>query len=343
MKEAKFYESSQGEKVQCQLCAFKCTISEGNTGVCGVRENIEGKLKSLVYDKVSSTTPDPIEKKPANHFAPGSRTFSICTPGCNWRCKYCQNWMLSQKEPRGKEISPKEILKSAKESGCQGISYTYTEPTIFYELSYDTAKLAHDAGLYNTYVTNGYMTPKAIRKIAPYLDTATVDLKGSGDEEFLKKFSSVPSVEPIYQALLEYQRQGIHLEITDLLVPEMGDSMDKVRELVRWILDHLGAETPLHFLRFFPAYKVQDIPPTPLATLEEAYETATQMGMKHVYVGNIGGSKNDTFCPDCGKLLIKRRSMSTTQYNIENGHCPQCGHKINIKGEKWIPKELRAT
>ncbi|MCD6403321.1 MAG: radical SAM protein, partial [Candidatus Aenigmarchaeota archaeon] len=198
MKEAIFYEKVKDKIVRCNLCAFRCVIPEGKTGVCRVRKNVGGKLYSLSYDKVNAANPDPIEKKPLYHFAPGSCTFSISTPGCNWRCKYCQNWHISQGEIIGEAIPPERIVEMAEDFGCQGISYTYGEPTVFYELMYETAKLAHKKGLYNTMVTNGYMNPEPIRKIAKYMDAVTVDFKGSGDKEFLLKFASVPNSEPIF-------------------------------------------------------------------------------------------------------------------------------------------------
>ena len=342
MKEAMFYEKLEKKTVKCKLCARNCTIPEGKTGVCRVRKNIDGKLYSLVYDKVSAANPDPIEKKPLYHFAPGSSAFSICTPGCNWKCKYCQNWQLSQGEIEGEAISPEEIVKMALDMGCQGVSHTYTEPTIFYELSYDTAKLAHEKGLFNTWVTNGFTNPEPIRKIAKYLDAVTVDFKGSGDEKFLRSFSAVPSVDPIFTALKEYKKHRIHIEITDLIVPKIGDSMKKVRELVRWIKENLGEETPIHFLRFFPNYLVLDLPPTPIETLEKAYTIAKEEEMKYVYVGNVWDEKkNNTYCPNCGKLLIRRLGMETLEYKIKKGKCPYCGEKINVKGEKWIPAYLK--
>lgn len=339
MKEAMFYEKLEGNKVRCNLCAFNCVIPEGETGVCKVRKNIEGSLYSLVYDKLSSAHPDPIEKKPSYNFAPDTRTYSIATPGCNWRCKYCQNWNLSQGEIEGESISPEEIVQEAQSSGCQGVSYTYTEPTIFYELTYDTAKLAHEKGLYNTYVTNGYMNPEPIKKIAPYLDEVTVDFKGSGDEEFLREFSSVPSPDPIFRALKEYKKQGVFVEVTDLIVPEIGDSMEKVRELVEWIKGKLGEDTPLHFLRFFPAYMVKDLPPTPLESLENAYQIAKEDDMEYVYLGNVGDRRNNTYCPECGELLIERGGMQTVENRIKEGKCPSCGADINVGGRRWMGGE----
>ncbi|MBW1669208.1 MAG: AmmeMemoRadiSam system radical SAM enzyme [Deltaproteobacteria bacterium] len=339
MREAMFYGKKENKAVRCRLCAFNCTISEGKKGICRVRKNIDGTLYSLNYDKISVAQPDNVEKKPLYHFAPGSRAFSIATPGCNWRCKYCQNWDLSQGEIEGSSISPEEIVMKAKDEGCQGISYTYSEPTIFYELTYDTAKIAHREGLYNTYVTNGYMNPEPIREIAPYIDAVTVDFKGSGEKEFLREFSSVPDPEPIYRGLEEWRRLKVHIEITDLLVPQIGDSMKETKRLVEWIKENLGTETPIHFIRFFPHYLVLDLPQTPLETLEEAYEIAKRMGMKYVYIGNVYGEKNNTYCPRCGKLLVNRMGMKTLEYRIIDGKCPYCNEKIDIKGEKWIPKK----
>lgn len=339
MREAMFYEKLEDKKVRCHLCAFDCLIPEGKRGTCRVKKNKNGKLYSLAYDKLSAANPDPIEKKPSYHFAPGTRTFSIATPGCNWKCKYCQNWGISQGEIQGEELTPKEIVQQAKLSGCEGISYTYGEPTIFYELTYDTAKLAHKENLYNTYVTNGYINPEPIKKIAPYLDQVTVDFKGSGDPEFLQEFSSVPGPDPIFRALKEYKKQGVFVEITDLIVPELGDSMERVGELVEWIINNLGEETPLHFLKFVPHYKVKDLPPTSIEILEEAYQIAVDKGMKYVYLGNVGDRRNNTYCPECGELLIERRGMQLVKNKVKDGRCPACGAEIPIGGKKWISEQ----
>jgi len=337
MREAMFYEELEDHRVRCSLCPWNCVVREGKTGVCRVRMNVDGKLYSLVYDKVSSAVPNPIEKKPLYNFAPGSMTFSICTSGCNWKCKYCCNWVLSQGEIEGRELAPQEIVRLTKDSGCRGISYTFTEPTIFYELSYDTAKIAKEEGLYNTWVTNGYTNPEPIRKISKYLDAITVDFKGSGDKAFLRSFSSVPSPEPIYRALKEYKECGVHIEVTDLIVPKMGDSIERVRELVEWILQNLGSETPVHFLRFFPNYLVDNIPSTPIKTLEEAYDIAKGLGMNYVYLGNVYDGRNNTYCPKCDKLLIERIGMSTLECKVRDERCPFCGAKINLVGWKWSP------
>jgi len=342
MKEAMFYEKFKDGKVRCHLCGWDsvlpkgCIIQKGKTGVCDVRKNIDGILYSLVYDKVSSATVHKIERKPLYHFAPGSNAFSICTQGCNWKCKYCQNWNLSQGEIIGEAISPLKLVERAKAFNCEGLSYTFTEPTIFYELTYDTAKIAHEEGLYNTYVTNGYISPEPIKKIAPYLDAVSVNFKGSGEEGFLRSFVGIPSPQPIFRALKEFKKNDIHIEITDLLVPLVGDSLGKVKELVSWVNENLGKDTPIHFLRFFPHHKVTDLPPTPIEILEKAYKIAKDLGMQYVYLGNVSDERNNTYCPNCGELLIQRGIMETLEIKLEDSSCPECGEEINIRGEEWI-------
>jgi pyruvate formate lyase activating enzyme len=244
--------------------------------------------------------------------------------------------MISQeKEITGKNFLPEDVVKAVRDNGCQGISYTYTEPTIFFEYAYDTAKLARQVGFFNTFVTNGYMTPEAVKTIAPYLDAATVDFKGGGDSEFYKTFSSVPSVEPIYESLKEMKRNDIHIEITNLVVPKIGDSIERIKELAAWIRDTLGKETPFHLLRFHPDYKMTTISSTPIETLEKAYATAKGEGLNYVYIGNVPGHTcENTYCPNCNELLIKRFSFEITKWNLtKDMRCPVCGHEIPIKGK----------
>lgn len=330
------YKPLSGKKVLCFLCARRCKVSDGKVGFCLVRKNEGGKLYSLVYGKACSAQVDPITKKPLSHFHPGALVLSIATVGCNFRCRFCDNWMISQdKEIKGYDFPPEKVVKAAVEDGCQGISYTYTEPTIFFEYAYDTAKLAHDKGLFNTFVTNGYMTPEAVRTIAPFLDAATVDFKGGGDPEFYRTFAAVPSVEPIFEALEEMKKQGIHIEITNLVVPKLGDSLDRIRELAVWVKDNLGEDTPFHLLRFHPDYRLTDIPSTSIALLEKAYEAAKATGLNYVYLGNVPGHRyENTYCPNCKTLVIKRLSFEILKWNLtEDMHCPECGHKIAIKGQ----------
>jgi pyruvate formate lyase activating enzyme len=336
MKEAMLYEQLSDGKVKCNLCGRRCTIADGMVGFCLVRKNEGGRLYSLVYGKACSACVDPIGKKPLSHFHPGALVMSVATVGCNFRCRFCDNWLISQeREITGYDFPPERVVEAAKENGCHGISYTYTEPTIFFEYAYDTAVLAHKAGLFNTFVTNGYMTPEAVRKIAPVLDAATVDFKGAGEPEFYRKFCGVPSVEPIYAALKEMKEQGIHVEITNLAVPRVGDSLERIRELAEWVRDNLGEDIVFHLLRFHPNYKVTDLPSTLLKTLEQACEVAKDVGLNYVYMGNVPGHRcENTYCPGCGELLVKRFSFDVVRWRLtEDMRCPECGQKIAIKGE----------
>jgi pyruvate formate lyase activating enzyme len=336
LHEAMLYEKLKDKKTRCNLCARRCLISDGGTGFCLVRKNEGGTLYSLVYSKAISACVDPITKKPLSHFNPGALVMSIATVGCNFRCQFCDNWMISQeKEISGKNFPPEDVVKATRENNCQGISYTYTEPTIFMEYAYDTARLAHHVGFFNTFVTNGYMTPEAVKTIAPYLDAATVDFKGGADPDFYKTISAVPSVEPIYEALKELRRYGVHLEITNLVVPKVGDSIEKIKELATWIKENLGKATPLHLLRFHPDYKLTTIPSTPIETLEKAYLAAKNVGLDYAYIGNVPGHPaENTYCPNCNELVIKRYSFEITRWNLtKDMRCPVCGHEVPIKGK----------
>jgi pyruvate formate lyase activating enzyme len=336
LKEAMLYKQLPGNKVKCNLCGRRCTIPEGSVGFCLVRKNNGGKLYSLVYGKACSAQVDPITKKPLSHFHPGSMVMSIATMGCNFRCKFCDNWVISQeKDIKGYDLPPGKVVEAAKENGCQGISYTYTEPTIFFEYAYDTAKIARDHGLFNTFVTNGYMTPEAVQTIAPFLDAATVDFKGGGDPEFYREFSAVPSMEPIYESLKEMRKQGVHVEITNLVIPKIGDSIERIRELALWIKNNLGEDTPFHLLRFHPEYRLSEIPSTSIKTLEQACETAREIGLNYVYVGNVPGHRyENTYCPNCKALVIKRFSFEIVKWHLtKDMKCPECGRAIAIKGQ----------
>jgi pyruvate formate lyase activating enzyme len=261
---------------------------------------------------------------------------SVAAAGCNFRCQFCDNWMISQdKEISGKKFSPEDIVKTAKERNCQGISYTYTEPTIYMEYALDTAKLAKQAGLFNTFVTNGYLTPEAVKTIAPFLDAATVDFKAGGDPDFYKSTSAVPTVKPIYEALKELKLHGVHIEITNLVIPKIGDSMDKIKEMAIWIKDYLGRDTPFHLLRFHPDYKMTTTPATPIETLEKAYMTCKNVGLNYPYIGNVSGHPaENTYCPNCDEPIIKRYSFEITQWKLTpDMKCLVCGQYIPIKGK----------
>jgi len=338
LHEAMLYERQKESKVKCCLCARRCLISDGAPGFCLVRQNQGGTLFTLNYAKAVSAGVDPISKKPLSHFNPGALVLSIAAAGCNFRCQFCDNWMISQeKEIAGRLFPPQEVVKSAQNSSCQGISYTYTEPTIFFEYAYDTAKLAKKAGLFNTFVTNGYMTPETVKTIAPYLDAATVDFKGGADPDFYKSVMSVPKVEPIYESLKELKLHGVHIELTNLVVPKIGDSMDNIRKMAKWIKDYLGEDTPFHLLRFHPDYKLTTIPATSVQTMEEAYMTAKNQGLKYVYLGNVPGHPaENTYCPNCDQAVIKRNSFDIVEWKLTSDmQCPVCGYRIPIKGKVY--------
>jgi pyruvate formate lyase activating enzyme len=336
LHEAMLYEKQPDKKVKCRLCARRCLISEGARGFCLVRKNEDGTLYSLNYGKAVSAGVDPISKKPLSHFNPGAQVMSIAAAGCNFRCQFCDNWMISQdKEVAGRNFPPAEVVKAAREQNCQGISYTYTEPTIYMEYAYETAKIARQVGFFNTFVTNGYMTPEAVKTIAPYLDAATVDFKGGGDPDFYKSQSAVPSVEPIYKTLKELKLNGVHIEITNLIVPKIGDSMEKIKDMATWIATYLGKDTVFHLLRFHPDYKMTTIPATSMETMEKAYMTAKEAGLPYTYLGNTSGHPGEnTYCPNCGEAVIKRYSFEITKWNLtKDMRCPVCGTSIPIKGK----------
>lgn len=337
VREALFWERLDGNRVRCDLCHRRCVIIDGAYGACGVRYNSGGKLYTLVYGLLTAVNPDPIEKKPLMHFYPGSCALSISTAGCNFYCRFCQNWVLSQSRTDrlyGTPYEPEDIVNQALEYGCQGISYTYNEPTIFYEFMLDVAKIAKKNGLYNMMVTNGYMTPEAIRELGGYMDAATVDFKGNGNTEFYRRYMGVPDPSPIYESLLEMKKQGWWIEITDLVVPRVGDNPDDLRRLAEWIVSNLGEETPLHLLRFHPDYLLTDIPPTPVETLEKHAKIARDAGLKHVYLGNVWGHPfENTYCPSCGRKVIERTGFYITKWNLAEGNkCKYCGYKLKIVG-----------
>ena len=340
VREARFWEPVPGKPgyVRCNLCHRRCVIAPGRYGVCGVRKNIGGKLYTLVYGLLTAANLDPIEKKPLMHFHPGSLVYSVSTVGCNFFCKFCQNWEISQarleKGLYGTYVSPEEAVEEAKRLGADGISYTYNEPTIFYEWMLDTARLAKREGLFNTIVTNGYMTPEALAEFAPYLDAATVDFKGSGNREFYRKFMGVPDPDPIYETLLEMKKRNIFIEVTDLIVPLVGDDEGDLRRLARWVADNLGPETPFHLLRFYPHYKMLGYPPTPVKTLEKLAAAAKEEGLEYVYIGNVWGHPlEDTYCPRCGYRVVDRQGFRIVEWNLtEDNRCPRCGYKLNIVG-----------
>lgn len=332
---AELFHGLPNGKVQCTACARRCQIGEGQVGLCGVRGVVEGRLYLLVYGKVIAGHIDPIEKKPVIHYKPGSKIFSIATTGCSWLCSYCQNYDISQRRKiEGVDASPEELAQQAASLGCDGIAYTYNQPTIFIEYARDVGKLAHEKGLFNIFVSNGYDTPDTTAMMREFLDCVTVDFKGSGETSFVRRYIGIPDAEPIYQSLLDMKRYGIHTEITDLIVPEVGDDLASAEKLCKWVFDNLGPDTPIHFLRFHPDYKMMGLPLTPVKRLEQHYDIAKRAGLNYVYIGNVPGHPAEsTYCPGCGKVLIGRVSYEITEYNLDSkNRCKFCGYETPIIG-----------
>jgi pyruvate formate lyase activating enzyme len=332
MEEARYWEIEKG-KVHCKLCRRGCFIPEGKSGFCSVRKNVENKLYSMVYGRPAAINIDPIEKKPFYHFNPGSAALSLGTLGCNFRCKFCCNWELSQAkvDEAFKYVKPEEIVETAVSSGCQGIAYTYVEPTIFFEYAYDIAKLAKEKGLYNVFVTNGYAMEKPLKDITPYLDAVVIDFKGN-NENFYREYASA-ELDEVKQGALLYLKTKAHIEITNLVVPEKTDDPDEIRELAKWISKHFGSDTPMHLIRYFPTLGFNKLPPTDIKTLEKLYAVAKKE-LDYVYIGNVAETVyNDTYCPKCETLLIDRLGFNIEKYNIKDGKCPKCGTSINIVGQ----------
>ena len=327
MRQAMLYGKTDGNQVICSLCAHRCRIGPSDRGICGVRENREGILYSLVYGRVIAENVDPIEKKPLFHVLPGSKSFSIATVGCNFRCTFCQNHDISQ-APRetgsifGRESTPEEMVDKAAGTGSKTIAYTYTEPTIYFEFAYDTAKMAQEKGLKNVFVTNGFMTEEAIEKMAPCLHAANVDLKAFTDD-FYKKHCGA-RLQPVLDSLKKMKSLGIWVEVTTLLIPTLNDSDEELRQIAEFI-HSLGAETPWHISRFHPRYLIHDLPPTPVASIHRAAEIGKASGLKYVYSGNIPGDEGEnTFCSRCKELLIDRYGFSIGRINLQGTHCPRC-------------------
>lgn len=338
--DALLYDELEGNQVQCYLCAHRCTIKEGGRGICRVRENREGKLFTLVYGNLIAQNIDPIEKKPLYHFYPGSRSYSIATPGCNFRCDWCQNWQISQMPklmglPRGQRVMPETIVKQALASGCQSISYTYTEPTIFFEYSLDTAKLAKREGLLNVYVTNGFMTSDMLDMIHPYLDAANVDIKAFRDDSYRKLMGG--RLEPVLDSCRMMKSLGIWVEITTLVVPGLNDDAEELAELAAFIYQDLGPETPWHLSRFYPQYKMVDTGPTDVNKLYETKRMAESTGLKYVYIGNVSG-RESTQCSHCGDDLIVRSGFSVSVKGLNRaGRCVNCGTMLDGLGMGFTP------
>ncbi|MBN2275876.1 MAG: AmmeMemoRadiSam system radical SAM enzyme [Bacteroidales bacterium] len=336
MKEALLYQKLDNEKIRCVLCAHRCVVNNGKAGICKVRENINGILYTKVYGRAIAQHIDPIEKKPLYHFYPGSKAYSIATPGCNFRCRFCQNWDISQVSSyeileSGNIITPEQIVKNTLQTNCTSIAYTYTEPTIFFEYSFDIARLANEAELKNIYVSNGYMTSEMLDMINPYLDAINVDLKAFRDETYRQIIGA--RLQPVLDNLKRIKQMGIWLEVTSLIIPGINDDPGEIRRMANFIVAELGKDVPWHISRFFPGYKMKDIPPTPVKTLQMAKNIGLEEGLYFVYIGNIAlPGESDTKCPLCGALLIERQGFGVTRNHIKDGKCPECGLKIAGEG-----------
>ncbi|OGW25194.1 MAG: AmmeMemoRadiSam system radical SAM enzyme [Nitrospirae bacterium GWC2_42_7] len=317
-------------KVQCELCPTECVLEDYQVGGCRVRINKGGVLYSLVYGKPCAVAVDPIEKKPFFHFLPATTAFSIATAGCVLGCKFCQNWQISQAKPEetdNKDLMPDEVIRQAIFYNCRTITYTYTEPAVFYEYMYDTAKIAKNFDLKNAMHTCGYINEKPLKELTKYMDAADVDLKAF-TEDFYSRICG-GRLKPVLESLVLLKKQGVWLEITNLVIPTLNDDMNKIKAMCKWIAGNLGADVPLHFSRFFPYYKLKDLPPTPLETLKDARNTAMNAGLKYVYLGNLRSETENTYCPGCKKLLIERIGYNVRQNNINNAKCNFCGTVIS--------------
>ncbi len=332
MKEASFYKKLDDLKVRCLLCPHECLINNNGTGICAVRKNINGTLFSLVYGKVIAENSDPIEKKPLYHFMPGTRSFSLATVGCNLSCKHCQNYEISQmprdrKMISGNEMSPETLVQFAKNLSCDSISFTYSEPTIYYEFAYDIAKLSHDEGLKNVMVTNGYINKEPLEKIAPFIDAVNIDLKAYTDD-FYKNICGA-RLQPVLDSIRNYKELGIWIEITTLIIPGLNDKEDELKSLAEFIAS-VGVDIPWHVTAFYPTYNLLEKPRTSIDHLIKAREIGIKAGLRYIFTGNLPGYEGEnTYCYECKKLLIERNGFRIVNNLIKEGTCPGCHIKID--------------
>ncbi|MFQ6059063.1 MAG: AmmeMemoRadiSam system radical SAM enzyme [Anaerolineae bacterium] len=332
MKEAMLYKPWKREGfVECILCAHRCKIAPHQLGVCKVRVNHDGALYTLVYGKAIANHVDPVEKKPLFHFLPGTYILSIATAGCNFKCDFCQNWQISQLSKRwqgefpGEHLPPREVVAQAVRTGCSSVAYTYTEPTIFFEYAYDTAVLAHEKGLLNVFVTNGYQTPEAIEVMVGVIDAANIDLKSFSDDHYKRVCGG--RLQPVLDSIQLMHDRGIWVEVTTLVVPGLNDSDEELTQIARFLAG-ISPDLPWHISRFHPNYKMTDRPSTPIATLHRAVEIGQEAGLRYVYVGNVWGDEYEhTYCPQCGSVVIRRLGYQTRSF-LKGDRCPRCETRI---------------
>jgi pyruvate formate lyase activating enzyme len=329
---ALLWRTLKDDTVQCRLCSHFCRIEAGKTGTCGVRRNDGGRLVSLSYDKVAALHLDPVEKKPLFHFMPGTTTLSLGTPGCNLECAFCQNWSLSQPPRQGRRIegqavTPEDIVRMARSSGAGSVAYTYSEPTVFFELMLETATLAREEGLANIMVSNGFQSPECIDALDGFIQAANIDLK-SFREEFYRDICGA-RLKPVLENLAHMARLGWHLEVTTLVIPDENDSDAELRDIARFLRTELSAGIPWHVSRFHPCHRMQNHQPTPLETLKRAYDIGREEGLLHIFVGNVPGSGlENTVCPGCGRTVVERSGFAVLRNRLRNGGCPHCGQGI---------------
>ena len=331
LREAMFYKRLNKNTVQCEVCFRECVVKEGNRSFCRNKKNIDGRLYNLVHSKPSAVHIDPIEKEPALHMLPGTSILCFGTAGCNFRCKFCQNWHLSQRSIEEMaftyDLSPEDAVRMAIKRNIPTLSFTYNDPISFYEYVYDVARLAKQKGLKILWHSNGTLSPRPLRELLKYTDAVTIDLKGFTDK-FYRETSSA-ELEPALKALKIIRDEGIWLEIVNLHIPTLNDNPQDVRKMCLWIKENLGKYTPLHFSRFYPSYRLTNLPPTPVETLEQAHKIAKEVGLEYVTIGNVAGHRyNSTFCPKCEKRLIHRIHFRVLSNNIEDGKCKFCGYRI---------------
>ena len=328
---ASYWNKVKDKIVQCVLCPRKCVLDAGQRGFCTVRINKDGTLYTLGYGNPVAVHVDPIEKKPFFHVLPGESAFSLAVAGCNMRCLFCQNWQISQSKPdevTAYDLSPEKVVDEAVKSRSPFIVYTYTEPTVFYEYMLDIAKLARAKGLKNGMHSCGYINQEPLKELLKYMDAVNIDLKGF-NPDFYRRMGAMAELEPVLETLKAVRNEGVWLEITNLVIPGQNDDPEEIRAMCRWIKDNLGDSVPIHFSRFMPSFKLQNLPPTPVEKLEEAYRIAKEEGLKYVYIGNVpGNERENTYCPNCGKLAIKRLGYQVWMDGIKDGKCNYCGYSV---------------
>ena len=347
--DAMWFERLPDKAVRCLLCPRECVVAEVERGYCGVRENQGGDYKTLVYGNLCSTNIDPIEKKPLYHYLPTTTALSVATAGCNMECKFCQNWRISQYRPEQVEsllILPENLVRIATVRRTPTLAFTYSEPVVFYEYMHDAAALGRRQGVGSVMISNGYIREPALRQLCRVLTAVKIDLKAFTEKFYADQCAA--HLEPVLKTLEVLADTGIHTEVVVLRIPTLNDSAGEIRQMAKWLVDHMGRDVPLHFSRFHPTYRVQNLPPTPVATLDRARKVAMDAGLRYVYIGNVPFTESgNTCCPSCGKTVIKRVGYNVDPAGLKDGGCASCGHKIpgvwtQQQALAFKPKEMAA-